>query len=48
MARADELGSLQPALVTAGLTLVFAAWAAYGFSGARIAEAPAAAAHGAP
>jgi len=36
MARADELGSLQPALVTAGLTLVFAAWAAYGFSGARI------------
>ena len=36
MARLDETGSLGPALVTAGLTVVFALWAAYAFSGAGL------------
>jgi len=34
MAAAAEAGRLYPAVVTAGITLVFAAWAAYAFSGA--------------
>jgi hypothetical protein len=36
MARQDELGALGPALVTAALTALFALWAAYAFSGARL------------
>ncbi|MET0554710.1 MAG: hypothetical protein ABW221_16840 [Vicinamibacteria bacterium] len=34
MARLDEQGAPGPALVTAGLTAVFALWALYAFSGA--------------
>ena len=34
MARLAEQGSIRPALVTAVLVLIFAAWAAYAFSGA--------------
>ncbi|MEM8488424.1 MAG: hypothetical protein AAF564_22945 [Bacteroidota bacterium] len=33
-AQMDEAGSIYPALATAGITVVFALWAAYGFSGA--------------
>ena len=33
-AQMDEAGSLFPALATSGITLVFALWGAYGFSGA--------------
>ena len=33
MARLAEQGSIRPALVTACLVLIFAAWAAYAFSG---------------
>jgi len=36
MARLSEQGSLAPALATLGLALVFAAWAAYAFSGAGL------------
>lgn len=36
MARADELGSPVPAIVTAAITAVFAIWAAYGLSGAGL------------
>jgi hypothetical protein len=36
MARMAEQGSPTPALVTAGLTLLFAVWAAYAFSGAGL------------
>jgi hypothetical protein len=34
MARLAEQGSVTPTLLTSGLTLVFATWAAYAFSGA--------------
>lgn len=41
MARADEAGSWMPAMVTAGIALILALWAAYAFSGAgRIARLP--------
>lgn len=32
----DERGSFMPGLFTLGLTLLFATWAAYAFSGARL------------
>jgi hypothetical protein len=36
MARLAEQGSQAPALITAGLTVVFCVWAAYAFSGAGL------------
>ncbi len=36
MARLAELGSWRPATITFGLTMIFAVWAAYAFSGAGV------------
>jgi len=36
MARLAEQGSLRPGLITAGLTILFAVWAMYAFSGAGV------------
>ncbi|CAN5229632.1 hypothetical protein BH24PSE1_BH24PSE1_01120 [soil metagenome] len=38
MARAAERGELRPALLTAGIAALLAAWAAYAFSGAGVIE----------
>ena len=36
MARADEAGSWMPAIMTSGIALILAIWAAYAFSGAGL------------